>query len=138
MKRKCLLLLPFALLLSVCNFGQKTVSYDPFMIGDNLNVVTTNELGTTPFTTRTEQNILKKNGFSEIRIEPGVTLQIGDILWTDGHTEVYIGANMTVGAHQASNGGSSDGQYGDQDGSEIAVVNMAQGNYWQYIYRYER
>ena len=99
---------------------------------------TTNELGTTPFTTRTEQNILKKNGFSEIKIEPGVTLQKGDILWTDGRTEVYIGANMTVGAHQASNGGPSDGQYGDQDGSEIAVVNMAQGNYWQYIYRYER
>lgn len=43
MKRKCLLLLPFALLLSGCNFGQKTVSYDPFMIGDNLNVVNSTE-----------------------------------------------------------------------------------------------
>ena len=43
MKKKSLLILPIVLLLSGCNFGQQTVSYDPFMIGDNLNVVNSTE-----------------------------------------------------------------------------------------------
>ena len=99
---------------------------------------TTNELGGTPFTTHYEREILKKAGFTEIALNPSNlnTLQKGDILWREGHTEVYIGGNMTVGAHRASNKGISDGQYGDQDGGEISVVNIA--NDWQYAYRYER
>lgn len=43
MKKKYLLLVPITLLLSGCNFGKQTVSYDPFMIGDNLNVVNSTE-----------------------------------------------------------------------------------------------
>lgn len=43
MKRKSLLLVSLALLLSGCNFGKQEVSYDPFMIGDNLNVVNSTE-----------------------------------------------------------------------------------------------
>ena len=97
------------------------------------------QLGATPFTTRTEQAILKKQGFKEIAINSDLSqLKKGDILWRDGHTEVYIGEGMTVGAHSASNGGKSDGNPGDQNGNEISVVSIAQGNYWQYAYRYER
>ena len=98
---------------------------------------TTNELGSRPFTTKTEQDILKKAGFTEIKITSNTVLKKGDILWTESRTEVYIGEDMTVGAHQSSNSGTSDGQFGDQTGKEISVVNIAGGNYWQYAYRYE-
>ncbi len=103
------------------------------------NGFNTTQLGATPFTTRTEQAILKKQGFKEIAINSDLSqLKKGDILWRNGHTEVYIGEGMTVGAHSASNGGKSDGNPGDQNGNEISVVSIAQGNYWQYAYRYER
>ena len=99
---------------------------------------TTSQLGGTPFTTKIERDLLKKIGFKEIKINGNLnTLKKGDILWKDGHTEVYIGGNMTVGAHRASNEGISDGQYGDQDGKEISVVSIVTGDYWQYAYRYE-
>ena len=97
-----------------------------------------NELGSTPFTTRSEQAILKKNGFKEIAVNTDLSnLKKGDILWKDGHTEIYIGEGLTVGAHAASNGGISDGQRGDQNGNEISVVNIVRNNYWTYAYRYE-
>lgn len=103
------------------------------------NGFNTTQLGATPFTTRTEQAILKKQGFKEIAINSDLSqLKKGDILWRNGHTEVYIGEGMTVGAHSASNGGKSDGNPGDQNGNEISVVSIVQGNYWQYAYRYER
>lgn len=103
------------------------------------NGFNTTQLGATPFTTRTEQAILKKQGFKEIAINSDLSqLKKGDILWKNGHTEVYIGEGMTVGAHSASNGGKSDGNPGDQNGNEISVVSIVQGNYWQYAYRYER
>ena len=98
----------------------------------------TTQLGSYPFTTHTEQAILKKNGFTEIPVNSDCSnLEVGDILWREGHTEVYIGEGMSVGAHSASNGGISDGQRGDQNGKEISVVNVAKNSYWTYAYRYE-
>ena len=98
----------------------------------------TTQLGNKPFTTATERNILKKNGFTEIAVNAdGSNLQVGDILWRQGHTEIYIGEGMTVGAHSASNETPEDNQAGDQNGKEIAVVNIAKNGYWTYAYRYE-
>ncbi len=48
-------------------------------------------------------------------------LQRGDILLSNGHTEIYLGNHQNVGAHQ--NYGYT--QSGDQNGKEICV-----GNYW--------
>ena len=103
------------------------------------NGFTTSQLGSKPFTTRTEREILKKNGFTEITVNAdGSNLQKGDILWRDSHTEIYIGEGMTVGAHSASNGQTDDNQPGDQSGKEIAVVNIIKNGYWTYAYRYEK
>lgn len=102
------------------------------------NGFTSGQLGSRPFTTRTEREILKKNGFTEIVVnEDCSNLQKGDILWRDGHTEIYVGEGMSVGAHSASNNQPDDNQAGDQNGKEIAVVNIIKGGYWTYAYRYE-
>lgn len=45
----------------------------------------------------------------------------GDILLNiRNHTEIYLGENMTVGAHINEFGGTSGGETGDQSGSEIS------------------
>ena len=66
-----------------------------------------------------------------------VTLQRGDILLRDpwgagGHTEMYIGDGMTVGAHSAEDGGVY-GQPGDQTGNEISVAPL--WGSWDYVLR---
>ena len=97
------------------------------------------QLGSSPFTTRSERSILRSLGFKEIEVNSdGSNLKKGDILWTNGHTEVYIGENMSVGAHAASDGSIHDGELGDQNGNEISVVSLRRDGYWMYAYRYER
>lgn len=59
-------------------------------------------------------------------------LKRGDILLKDGHTEMYIGEGMTVGAHVAETGG-IHGQTGDQTGNEISVAPNPGG--WHTIIR---
>lgn len=99
---------------------------------------TSSELGVNIFTTASEPEVLKRVGFKEIELNSDLSqLQMGDILWRDGHTEVYIGEGMTVGAHSASDGTTNDGISGDQNGNEISIVNVVTGDYWQYAYRYE-
>jgi len=66
-----------------------------------------------------------------------VSLQRGDILLRDpwgsgGHTEMYIGDGMTVGAHIAETGGVY-GEPGDQTGYEISVT--ANPGNWDYVLR---
>ena len=97
----------------------------------------TNELGDETFTTANERDVLKKLGFREMEILDMNQLQMGDILWREGHTDVYIGKGMTVGAHSASDGSVDDGVFGDQNGNEISIVSIVPGDYWQYAYRYE-
>lgn len=100
---------------------------------------TTGQLGGNPFTTRNERDILKSVGFTEIEVAAdGSNLRKGDILWREGRTEVYIGSNMSVGAHSASDESTHDGMRGDQNGNEISVVSFKNGGYWTYAYRYER
>lgn len=77
-----------------------------------------------PFSTATMGPILKRNGFQEFNINSVDQLQVGDIVWKNGHTEIYIGNGNTVGAHISENY-SIHGDYGDQTGKEISVV-----QYW--------
>ena len=64
-------------------------------------------------------------------------LMRGDILLRDpwgkgGHTEMYIGDGMTVGAHSSETGGVY-GEPGDQTGNEISIA-PNYGN-WDYVLR---
>lgn len=58
-------------------------------------------------------------------------LKKGDILWKSGHTEMYIGNNKNVGAHQDY----GNPQTGDQNGKEISVTNYYSG--WTGVLRYK-
>ena len=128
-------------------YGYSQTNRDSLMDFDSSSLIyqgllkigfTSSELGVNIFTTATEPEVLKRVGFKEIEINSDLSqLQMGDILWRDGHTEVYIGEGMTVGAHSASDGTTDDGLFGDQNGNEISIVNIVPGDYWQYAYRYE-
>lgn len=53
-------------------------------------------------TTAIMPKILPKHGFTYYKGLEG--LQPGDILWRNGHTEVYTGDGFTLGAHSTKNG----------------------------------
>lgn len=105
--------------------------------------------------TATEAGYLTELGFkdvtSSVNFASGAGLQAGDVLWVSGHTEMYIGNNKLVGAHQSTkpcycknNNGNSGwciGCYdcgelkGDQTGKEISVT--AYYNHpWTKVYRF--
>lgn len=55
-----------------------------------------------PFYTGTMGGILLKHGFKEVSMSQ---LKPGDILWRNGHTEVYVGGKQySIGAHRDING----------------------------------
>lgn len=53
-------------------------------------------------TTATMPTILPKYGLTYTKGLEG--LRPGDILWKNGHTEIYTGDNTTIGAHSSKNG----------------------------------
>lgn len=62
-----------------------------------------------------EREILLANGFVEVGLDE---VSAGDVLWVEGHTELYLGDGMQGGARR-SEYHSIDGQTGDQDGGEV-------------------
>lgn len=52
--------------------------------------------------TATMPTILPKHGYTFVKGLEG--LQPGDILWRNGHTEIYTGDGYTIGAHSTKNG----------------------------------
>lgn len=62
-----------------------------------------------------------ENVTSEITLSTGSGLLPGDVLWVDGHTEMYIGDGNIVGAHINENGETTGGATGDQTTNEISV-----------------
>ena len=77
---------------------------------------------------------LTKNGFSYISWSNtgGVSgLQRGDILWRNGHTEMYIGNNQQVGAHRDH----GHPETGDPSGKEVSVTSFYYDS-WEGILRY--
>ena len=84
------------------------------------NGYTKSQIGALPFTTYTEKGILQTTGdFEVLKYTSSKDLQPGDILWRNGHTEVYVGDGKRVGAHK-----NYDSRPGDSGGQEINVKNM--------------
>lgn len=84
------------------------------------------------FDTKGEIDELERIGFQRMAYEPSI-LMPGDILWIEGHTEIYIGNNEVVGARQNENGGIKGGATGDQTGAEISVTTLYMN--FTYIFR---
>lgn len=82
--------------------------------------------------TGNEVSLLKQYGFKECGMN--TTPQIGDVLWRDGHTELYLGNNMQGGA-RISEHGTITGTKGDQTGNEITRSAYKASN-WSKILRY--
>ncbi len=86
-------------------------------------------------TTRNQVSIFKKAGFRYIpkcklnNFKNSKKLKRGDILWRNGHTEIYIGKNKCVGAHR-----DYDRRAGDSSGKEISVTKYYNLN-WSGILR---
>ena len=88
-----------------------------------------------------EQETLRALGFIEMDFPGPDSCQAGDILWRDGHTEIYSGDGKSVGAHGADNlpGGHPSGgtgklaTNGDQTGGEVSEVSCSSN--WTKIYR---
>lgn len=82
-------------------------------------------IGSTPFTTRTMQSILKNIGFTEYS-STAETWQPGDIMWRTGHTEMVYEDMRTMGAHSSSRPLADQVSINDNNSSASA---------WTYIYR---
>lgn len=62
--------------------------------------------------------------------------QVGDVLWREGHTEIYLGNNMQGGARHGDYSGGLDGRKGDQDGTEVTKSRYRASD-WTLLLRYE-
>ena len=88
-----------------------------------------------------ERETLTSLGFTEMDFPGPNNCQKGDILWRDGHTEIYSGDGKSVGAHGADNlpGGHPSGNTGklatngDQTGGEVSEVSCSSN--WTKIFR---
>ena len=83
--------------------------------------------------TGNEVSLLKQYGFKEcgIRTPP----RIGDVLWRNGHTELYLDGGYQGGA-RISEHGTVNGTKGDQTGTEITKSTYKASN-WSKILRYD-
>lgn len=98
---------------------------------------TVEELGSTPFTTYTMPEIMSGAGFTQLEFKPLMQLEKGDVLISDGHTEIFCGDGKLVGAHSNSHGGINGDEVGDQTGKELSVGNYYDGG-WVYVMRCNR
>lgn len=81
--------------------------------------------------TGNELELLQSHGFVKLdKYHP----QMGDVLWRSGHTELYLGNNMQGGARIAETGG-TDGDEGDQTGTEI-TKSAYKPDSWTYLLHY--
>ena len=105
------------------NYDVKKYSPEPFCTADG------------------EQETLISLGFTEMDFPGPDKCQKGDILWKDGHTEIYSGNGKSVGAHGADDlpGGHPSGDTGklatdgDQSGGEVSEITCSSN--WTKIYR---
>lgn len=83
------------------------------------------DVGASAFNTTMMPGVLAAAGFERLVFDrsAGVSqLQAGDIMWHSGHTEIYLGDGLFVGAHHDENGGIVGTVPGDQKGDEISVT----------------
>lgn len=77
-------------------------------------------------------SLLKAHGFKERSLS---NPQMGDVLWREGHTEMYLGDGMQGGA-RISEYGTITGTKGDQTGKEI-TRSAYRASDWTRLLRYE-
>ncbi|MCM1226428.1 MAG: NlpC/P60 family protein [Clostridium sp.] len=83
-------------------------------------------------------SVFTKTGFQQVsnwNHSTGAGLIRGDVVISNGHTEMYIGNGQLVKASQNENGGIIGGQSGDQTGKEVRVGNWYNGG-WICALRY--
>lgn len=89
--------------------------------------------------TGNEHSMLTSHGFVQIRVQDASAMKRGDVLYKDGHTELYLGYRNGVpyqgGARINEKGTITGGRPGDQTGREVA--RSAYNRYqWTKAYRY--
>ena len=94
-----------------------------------------NLLGSYPFSTYTEANVLKSLGFTEYTYTSHADLQPGDILLRAEHTAIYGGNDLVIQASINEFGSICGGATGDQTGGEIHYD--ADYSSWNTYYRLE-
>lgn len=82
--------------------------------------------------TGNELELLKANGFREIDFG---SIGDGDVLWKNGHTEMYLAGGYQGGARIDEVGGKHGPKQGDQTGGEIARSKFVRSN-WTKALRY--
>lgn len=96
-------------------------------------------LSSVAFYTGTELYYLQRCGFKTYKYTSESNLKPGDILWYrrngGGHTEIYMGNHMLVGARNSVVDGIDYPQGGDQTGKEVAVGGFYNPG-WMYVMRY--
>lgn len=86
--------------------------------------------------TGNELALLKEHGFVEVKLTLS-DLKRGDVLWKEGHTEMYLGNGLQGGARIDEVGGIHGPKKGDQTGREIASSAFDQAYWkWQKALRY--
>ncbi len=85
------------------------------------------------FSTRTAASVLTRLGFEELTFSSTSALLPGDILWRDGHMEIYVGSSLMVGAHTSTVNGYDYSEGGDQTGQEVSVTLVTDN--WTKVYR---
>lgn len=82
-------------------------------------------LSSYPFYTGSQISYMQRCGFTVLDYTSEADLQPGDVLWyrngSQGHTEIYIGDGLMVGAHDSVVNGIDYSQGGDQTGDEVSI-----------------
>lgn len=92
------------------------------------------DVGTYAFNTDSMPSVLTAAGFRRVPKDVS-TMQRGDILLKNGHTELYIGQQQRLGAHSNEFGGIVGGRTGDQTGDEISITPYYDTG-WTSVWRY--
>lgn len=85
--------------------------------------------------TGNERSVLLAHGFKEVPVLQANRMQRGDVLWRDGHTELYLGGGLQGGARIDENRDIKGRQKGDQTGWEIDRSEYKPTR-WTAAYRY--
>lgn len=83
--------------------------------------------------TGNEEEMLTSHGFEVVSVSS--SRKTGDVLFRNGHTEIYLGNNLQGGARIAETGG-IDGKVGDQTGGEVTFSTYKASN-WSKVFRYK-
>lgn len=91
-----------------------------------------------PFYTGSQVDAMKKCGFTVLDYTSEADLKPGDVLWyrsgSHGHTEIYIGDGLMVGARDCVINGINYLEDGDQTGAEVSVKEFS-GSGWMKVLR---